>query len=679
MKRFLITISALVTSVIQIQAQTCWTIMDNGGITLDLENARLPYSDHIEMSGEQISSVIRWQVDGDGHFSQMRSLVFPMLRTVPNNTHASLMYRMDTDVMSLVGINSVAVRQLKTKSVTIDGTLTYVSEYGLRDANVRSRVGDSPEPVIEVTASIFPSTGLPMLCETYRIRNISGKTVTVNVPEFRQVANTLESKGVDGSYVVRGDIAGSGTFELGPQESLGFQAVFQAYRANGEEMISADATREYSKRMDFVRGIDSSLVLETPDAAVDGEFRFAKIRSAESIFRTKGGLMHGPGGESYYAALWCNDQCEYVSPFFPFLGYPNGNESASNCYRHFSRFMNDEFKPIPSSIIAEGLDIWNGAGDRGDAAMVAHGLPRYLMAGGNTDEARQLWPFLKWCLEYCHRKLNADGVPESDTDELEGRFPAGKANLSTACLYYDGLVSAAYLAPLMGEPSSVAKTYRRQAEKLKAAIERHFGATVSGYETYRYFDGNDVLRSWICLPLCFGVDDRAEGTLAALFSPEMMTKDGILTQQGSATFWDRSTLYALRGAFAAGHSDEAIEQLTHYSSRRLLGTHVPYPVEAYPEGSQRHLSAESGLYCRVITEGLFGIRPTGFNSFSLKVQLPSGWDRMSLRRIKAFGSDFDIEVSRSESSRIRISVISDGKAREYIVRPGQEIKKITLK
>ena len=33
--------------------------------------------------------------------------------------------------------------------------------------------------------------------------------------------------------------------------------------------------------------------------------------------------------------------------------------------------MNDEFKPIPSSIIAEGLDFWNGAGDRGDMAMIA--------------------------------------------------------------------------------------------------------------------------------------------------------------------------------------------------------------------------------------------------------------------------------------------------------------------
>ena len=680
MRQILATIAILMATLLPAPAQTCWTIQDNKAISLNLGSVSLPYSDHIEMSGEQISCVIRWEVDGDGHFSQMRSLVFPMLRTIPNNTHASLMYRMGTDIMSLVGVNSVPVKQMTTKKVTIDGALTAVSEYGVRNTNVNGRIGDSPEPVIEVTTSIFPSTTLPMLCETYRIKNITGQPVVVNIPEFKQVVSTLEEKGVDGSYVVRGDIAGSGTYILKPQETLDFQAYFQAYKAKGGNMIVLDVAKEYAARMSFVRSLDSSLVLETPEQAIDNEFRFAKIRATESIFRTKGGLMHGPGGESYYAALWCNDQCEYVNPFFPFLGNINGNESAFNCYKHFARFMNEDYKPIPSSIIAEGLDIWDGAGDRGDAAMVAHGLPRYLLASGNLEQARELWPFLKWCLEYCHRKLNADGVPESDTDELEGRFPAGTANLSTACLYYDGLVSATYLAPLMGEPASVAKTYRRQATELKAAIEKYFGGTVSGYETYKYYDGNDVLRSWICLPLCFGINDRAEGTLEALFSPLMMTEDGILTQQGSTTFWDRSTLYALRGAFAAGHSDEAAKQLRHYSQRRLLGTHVPYPVEAYPEGSQRHLSAESGLYCRVITEGLFGIRPTGFNSFSLKVQMPSGWDKMELRHIKTFGTDFDIEAVRMSASKIKVTVSqANCKTKEYIVKPGQSIPQITLR
>lgn len=94
-------------------------------------------------------------------------------------------------------------------------------------------------------------------------------------------------------------------------------------------------------------------------------FAFAKLRGAESIYRTKGGLMHGPGGEAYYAAVWANDQAEYINPFFPFLGYEIGNESALNSFRHFARYMNPEYKPIPSSIISEGVSFWHGAKDRG--------------------------------------------------------------------------------------------------------------------------------------------------------------------------------------------------------------------------------------------------------------------------------------------------------------------------
>jgi hypothetical protein len=48
-------------------------------------------------------------------------------------------------------------------------------------------------------------------------------------------------------------------------------------------------------------------------------FAFAKIRGTESIYNTKAGLMHGPGGLRYYAAIWANDQAEYINPFFAFL------------------------------------------------------------------------------------------------------------------------------------------------------------------------------------------------------------------------------------------------------------------------------------------------------------------------------------------------------------------------
>ena len=161
----------------------------------------------------------------------------------------------------------------------------------------------------------------------------------------------------------------------------------------------------------------------------------------------------------------------------------------------------------------------------------------------------------------------------------------------------------------------------------------------------------------------------------ALLGPELMTDDGLLTQQGSSTFWDRSTLYALRGIYNVGQADRATELLHRYSQRRLLGDHVPYPIEAWPEGSQRHLSAESGLYCRIITEGLFGIRPTGLRSFDLTPSMPAAWESMSLRHIRAFGSDFDITVARVADGRLRITVARPGaKPKIYRAAPGATIR-----
>jgi hypothetical protein len=680
MKKIKLIVLLLLAAVAVKAQKQCWTINpETNAIEMILSDQTIPYSDHIEMSGEMVSFVTRWNIDEMKNFSQERSLVFPMLRTIPNNTHASLMYRMQTDIVSLLGVNGLAPVQLGVKKVSINGALQVVSQYGIGVVNTGAARKRAPSPVVEITYTGFPSTTLPMMCETYEVKNIASRPLTVAVPEFVQKAKTDPAKGVDGAYIIQAEIYGNGTYVIEPGKSITFGAAFQAYREKNEKAITPDVKAEYAKRMAYVKNsIDGSLVLETPEKVIDTEFRFAKIRASESIYRTKGGLMHGPGGESYYAAIWANDQSEYVNPLFPFMGYQIGNESSLNCYKQFARFMNDQYKLLPSSIIAEGLDTWGGAGDRGDAAMNAHGATRYVLARGSVEEAKELWPFIKWCLEYTRRQLNDAGVPRSDRDELEGRFPAGEANLCTATLYYDGLVSAAYLAPLVGEPKSVANTYRKQAEDLYKAINKYFSANVSGFETYRYYDGNTVLRSWICMPLCFGFKERVEGTLAALYSPKLLTVDGLLTAEGDVTFWDRSTLYALRGAYVAGAADQATKQLLDYSNRRLLGTHVPYPIEAWPEGSQRHLSAESGLYCRIITEGLFGIRPTGFNSFNLTIQLPTAWNEMALRHVKAFGGDFDIEVKRKSETQAEVFIKNAGKTKKYTVKIGQELKNVKI-
>ena len=628
-------------------AQNRWSINPDGSISWNVKD-RIPHYDHIEMSGLKVSTVLRYGVNADGSFELNKSMVWPMLRTIPNNTHASLMRRFAWNATDMVSVNGQSLSGEKVNKITLDGKMT-----------VESTIGLSRNAKVELTRIIFPAVAKPAVYEKYILRNTGSSPLTVEVPESRAVVNTDPEKGVDGSYKLVSEIIGAATKQLQPKEELVFYAAITGYK-NGEAELKPDVEKELQERKELIAGFWDNLILETPDPVVNTMFAFAKIRGAESIYDTKGGLMHGPGGESYYAAIWANDQAEYINPFFPYLGYGAGNGSALNSFKHFARFMNPEYEKIPSSIIAEGIDVWGGAGDRGDAAMVAYGASRYALARGDKAEAEELWPLIEWCLEYCHRNLNDKGVVASDSDELEGRFPAGKANLCTSSLYYDALCSAVYLGKDLKKPFSVLSAYEKQARDLRENMENYFGAKVEGFDTYQYYEGNDVLRSWICIPLTVGIFDRKEGTINALFSPRLWTENGLLTQAGSETFWDRSTLYALRGVYACGATEKATEYLKFYSNQRLLGEHVPYAIEAWPEGSQRHLSAESGLYGRIITEGMFGIRPTGLKSFTFTPRLPSEWNSMNLRKIKAFNTTFDIEVLRENGKQL-VTVKSEGK------------------
>ena len=634
-----------------------WTLEKEGHIRWQPEKTDA-HQDHIEMSGKSVSVVLRYGVE-NGRFILNKSMVWPLLRTIPNNTHASLMRRYNWDILDMVNINGRALTAEQVESIELKGILKVTSHY---DEGRRGQW--------KIIREYFPSTEQPALVEHYQIINTGTKELAIELPQVNQKSFTDPQKGVTGSFCIETLTDKSGHFTLQPGESLTFGATLLAYK-KGESAPQIDVLKEKHLREALVNELMGKLVLETPDPIIDRMFAFSKIRGCESIYETKGGPMHGPGGESYYAAIWANDQAEYINPFFPFVGYEYGNASALNSYLHFARFMNDEWKPIPSSIIAEGIDIWNGAGDRGDGAMIAYGAARYALARGNKQEAETLWPLIEWCLEYCRRQLNEEGVVASDSDELEGRFPSGDANLCTSSLYYDALISASYLCKELGK--SGASTYLKQATTLRQNMERYFGAQVEGFDTYAYYKGNDILRSWICIPLTVGINERSEGTIQALFSPRLWTKDGLLTQAGSETFWDRSTLYALRGVYAVGATEKATEFMKKYSATRLLGDHVPYAIEAWPEGSQRHLSAESALYARIITEGMFGIRPTGFKNFTLTPRLPKDWEFMNLKNIHAFDACFDVEVRRMDYGKLEVLVKNGSKTKKQVVKEGQSI------
>jgi hypothetical protein len=644
-----------------------WQINADGSIQWNIDS-RLPHNDHIEMSGEKVSMWVQYGVDTSGKAILNRTMIFPTFRLLPQNTIGSMMYNVTDEQLPRVLINN---RLLKAgtynAAVATDMTeqVTSIKHKGIMQIN--SLLGK--DKAVSLTRTLFPSIDKPMAIEKWVFVNTGKQAVKIEMEYLnREVRPAAErTTPVQHSFFVT--TINDGAKNIQPGDSVVFAFVYQAVNANNP-FTRPDVTVELNARANRVQQFLSLLQLETPDKNLNTAFAFAKIRATESIYKTKGGYLHGPGGLRYYAAIWANDQAEYVNPFFAFLGDDIANRSAMNAYRWFAKYMNPEYKPIPSSIIDQGDGIWHGAKDRGDMAMIAYGAGRYALANGNLDSAKILWPLIEWCLEYLKRKLTDEGVVFSDSDELEGRFPSGKANLNTSSLYYDALISAAYLGKLLNVPSVQLNNYGKEAATLRANIEKYFGATIDGFNTYRYYKGNDTLRAWITTPLTVDIFERKEGTIAALFSPRLWTEDGLASLAGNKTFWDRSTLYGLRGAFAAGETEKALTFLQYFSKRRLLGEHVPYPVEAYPEGNQRHLSAESGLYCRIYTEGMFGMRPIGFNSFNCTPRLPAGWNEMALRNIHSFGNVFDLEVTRVADHKVMIIIKKAGQEKKYTMKEG---------
>jgi hypothetical protein len=640
-------------------AASRWSIAADGGIEWAPKTGEI-HTDHVEMSGLQLSVIVDYGIEKGGHFHAKRHVVWPMLRFQPNKTRDHLALHFGEDAMPRVFFNQLSARNEVVTRLHQKGILR-VEGFFLRNRE------------IAWVRTIFPSTDKALVFDRTVFTNKSDKDVVVEVEPNERRVETSPTRGIYGGYVAATRIDGAGERTLKPGESTSFTLVMAAHKSS-EPLPAFDVAAEEEARRARLERVLAELQLETPDAVLNTAFAFAKIRATESIYKTKGGLLHGPGGGNYYAAVWANDQAEYANPFFGMLKDDIARESAVNAYRHFARHMNADYKPIPSSIISEGADFWHGAKDRGDAAMIAYGAARYALALGDGKTAEELWPLIEWCLEYSKRKINEHGVVASDSDELENRFPSGMANLCTSTLYYDALISAAALARELGKPAALSEDFKARAKTLRGAIETYFGRDVEGFATYRYFDKAtpsgqarhahyaqkpDLLRAWICMPLTVGIYDRKEGTLAALFSPRLWTADGLATEAGREDFWDRSTLYALRGAFAAGDTQRALEYLLYFSNRRLLGDHVPYAIEAWPENNQRHLSAESALYCRIITEGIFGMRPAGFRRFEVTPRLPKDWPSMTLKRVHAFGEVFDLATAR-DGGKLRVTVARDG-------------------
>ena len=592
--------------------------------------------DDIEMSGLYADQIVYYGVKEDGALSLTQKCYFPTLRTIPNNTHATFCFDIsETDRPRFV-IGKETVKEYPTRFV-FDGILHIYCKTDMGFDTLRQ---------------LFPAANSKYCMERITVTARDDINISLNLPEEHTHSFGRGTKGV---YICRIQHSLKEPAFLKKGESLHIDIGYSAHMAN-ENAVLPEGKTEYDRRAKRVKELsENALTLNSGYPELDMMTRLACLRAGESVFETLTGKYHSPGGHAYYAAVWCNDQVEYAGPHFALTGDKTGIEASVNAYKAYIPFMSQTYHRIPSSIIAEGLDIWEGAGDRGDAAMYLYGASLFCLYLGDETIARELYPAIKWCAEYCERQKTEEGVIRSDSDELEGRFPTdGYANLSTSSLCYGGLCAASKLAKSLGDDET-ACLYSARATELEKAIESYFGASLHGFETYRYSKGFDTLRAWICLPLCMGINTRSEDTLNAMLSPYLWTEEGMLTcergvENDSDTIWDRSTLYGMKCAFMAGAGDRILKPLLEYCKKRLLCDRVPYAVEAYPEGAKRHLSAESALFVRIITEGLFGIAPESLESFSFLPNIPEGMNEISLSGIHICGGVYDIKINKNTYS-----------------------------
>ena len=648
------------------QDEVFWEIKDTESIIWDLTTeSRLPHEDNIEMSGQQVAGIIYYKIDEKKKLSLKRHIIYPQLRVYINSTEsgwrkyrAYLKYDYNDDILPVLVTGNRTFEPGPVDSVKINGMLNFYH---------------APRDGLSVRRTLLPSMTERLFIEKWVITNTTDST--------RQLffGNTIfehEQTGIYGLYKRSVTSGAKKEVYLPPGEAYEFAIYFSAY-LNDEPNITTSFDKVLIERNKFLDTLKNQLILKTPDPALNNLFYFSKIRAAESIFKTSMGLVHSPGGGRYYTGVWANDQAEYSGPFFPYLGLETGNIAALNAYKVFLNNIPDGDGHFWSSFEMNG-ELTCCGGDRGDAAMIAYGASHFALASSDMEIATELWPLIEWSLDYCERQKNKHGVIKSDTDEMEGRIPTGDANLSTSSLYYGALLHSIDLGRELNFSSGKLKDYQKRAKNLKSAIENYFGSTIEGLNTYKYFEGHQYLRHWICLPLVMGINDRKEGTLEALFS-KLWTNNGVRVEynpnlEEPDLFWDRGTLYAFRGAFKAGATDRAIEKLMAYSKTRLLGFHVPYVVEAWPEGNMAHLSAESALYCRIFTEGLLGINPTGLHTFEFMPRLPADWDFFELNNIFAFGEEFNISVKR-DGEKLLVKV-QDNNSTFFneIVRAGSPVR-----
>jgi hypothetical protein len=610
-------------------AEEFWMRGENRGIAHDFKSSETPVV--LNMQGRKV--VMQVQVDEiKGFLHKTRFFNVPEGRV----DKGKAIFEAEDDLIPGIMIDGAPLDNLLPATAGFDGILT------LTYPEIRGMVA---------TRAIYPSMTKALVLDEWQLHNAGNKPVTVAVEAGR--IEQREGENVLMIWQAQGVV----TTTVAPGAALRFHVGIHARLADGQD-LSVDVAAERAARQAVVDAAwNGPGRLETPDRDLDIAYALQKIHVLETPIETHKGVITHNGSLTYSPGIWANDPVEYSSPLFPFFGDPELNKASMNMYRIWLDHCREHgIDPFPGSFEHAALRLtqrW-----RGDDAMVLYGLAKFLLFQGDRAAAEEMWPLIEFSAESVKLNTRPDGIVASKTDEMEGRYPTGDANLSTSALAYGGYRLAANLARSLNKPE--AAEFDQRADHLRKAIELFFGAEVEGFRTYRYYKENTVLRGWILLPPAMGITERQDATLDAMVSDKlwpnrMQGGDILAASDRPETEWGRETYYALRVLFKAGRTEEALDLTRRVVKAQIFGARGPYPDEDAID-----MLCPGSLYPRVFTEGLFGIVPTGLDSFELTPWLPKDWPRMALRDVRAFGKPWDIVVEKVGDLQ-KVTITSKGR------------------
>ncbi len=602
----------------------------NSKIVFDGINYNKPHYNHIETSGFYSSSIIFYGMNELKDLFLKYHLIFPHYRRKNNNTLGSFRAFVDNEVNLLVDEEKI---NEKLSRIEIDYTI-----------NIFSKTDK-----LDIKREFVNSYNDSSFVIKYEIKNTTNNMVNIDISnDIKEIF--INEDIFDKPYYLLFNIYDNGIKDrinkaLNQNESYIFYSIISV--SYNKEKLVINPIDDFNKRLKFRDDIKNNLDIKLNNDVVDKEIEMTKYRTFESVYNLACGYIHSPGGGNYYASVWTNDQIEYSAPLAALIDYKYMRYAIENTLSMYEEYMYKD-EPLVSSIIAENTSYWNGAKDRGDGAMYLYGASLYLLILGDKEKALKYSKAIKWCIDYSISKINKYGILESDSDELENRFESGNANLSVNSLFYKGLIYASRLFNELG----IDNDYLYVASKLKENIIKNFHHDNKWYYALRC-DDNEIkileknnLRSHISYLLIMDILDFKDDVYNELLSNKLLNENGFKTIETSDVYWDRITLMSLRGLFRSGKVNEAYDILKSYSNNRLLNKHVPYPVEAYPEGNQAHLAAESSLYVRIFLEGLLGFEPISFNKFSLTFNIPDDVSNIKINNFFYSSMNHSIKIEK---------------------------------